>query len=283
MKNTISFLFLILIASCDNVYTVDAPWDTASIPVVFSIISPNAPVQVYLNKTYNSAEVVEKNPYPEATVFICGPDSNWNELTRLKEDTCVFVDATHTFTVEKGKTYSLKIELKNKTVHSQTTLPTVPGKIEEVTCTYKPEVENTSYSISINNKWVKVIGFPINLKCKLPTDKYYGYDLTAFANSDIRLIPVIDNKYSTLDFACPLDSSAFTLRLHTLDPNYKRYLLEGEIIEMEDFGGNPILAIIQKFGGVLPQFSNIENGVGLFSCYVTDSIRVNIINYPQQN
>ena len=73
------------------------------------------------------------------------------------------------------------------------------------------------------------------------------------------------------------------LRLHTQDPNLKKYQTESSIIEMEDFGGNPILAIIQKFGGVLPQFSNIENGVGLFSSFVTDSTRVVINNYPQLN
>ena len=272
-----------LTVACDNIHTVDAPWDSEPIPVVFSILSPDAPVQVYLNRTCNSNYLPVKNPYTEAKVFICGPDSNWTELMRLKADTCVFVDLGNTFLIEKGKTYSLKIELENKTVHAQTTIPPVAATIESVVCKYKPEVENMSYSVLINHEWVAVNGFPIKVTCKLLPDKDYGYDLSAFGNTSIGITHLIDNVFEYNDFACPKDTSTFMLRLYTLDPNFKKYRIEESIIEMEDFGGNPIVAIIQKFGGVLPQFSNIVNGVGLFSCYVTDSTRVDVTNYPPQN
>jgi hypothetical protein len=177
----------------------------------------------------------------------------------------------------------LKIDLDNKTVHAQTTIPAVAAEILNVVCTYKPEVDNMSYNILINNKWVEVNGFPIKVTCNLPKDKDYGYDLSAFTTASIGIVYLINNAYEYKDFACPKDTSSFMLRLCTLDSNYKKYLQEGIILDMEDIAGNPIVAIIQKFGGVLPQFSNIENGVGLFSCYVTDSVRVNITNYPNQN
>ena len=270
-----------LAVGCENCHTVEAPWNTDPIPVVFSILSPDAPVQVYLNQTSNSNYPPVKNPFTEAKVFICGPDSNWTELTRLKPDTCVFVDAGYSVVIEKGKTYSLKVELNNKIIHAQTTIPAVAGILEKAECKYTPPLENTTYSILINHEWINVSDFPIKITCKLPTDKNYGYDLSAFSNADISLIYFNDNVYESGFFACPKDSSTFMLRLHTLDPNLKKYQTEMSIIELEDFGGNPILAIIQKFGGVLPQFSNIENGVGLFSCYVTDSTRVNVTNYPQ--
>ena len=282
MKKIFYFLFMMLAVGCEYTHTVESPWDTDPIPVVFSILSPGTPVQVYLNQTNNSNYLHVKNPYAEAKVFICGPDSNWSELTRLKPDTSVFVAAGNSFLIEKGKTYSLKVELNNKIIHAQTTIPAVAGIIEKAVCSYKLETEDSYYSILINHEWVRVNGFPIKVTCKLPPDKDYGYDLSAFSNADISLIYFNDNVYDYNAFACPKDSSTFMLRLHTLDPNLKKYQTEKSIIEMEDFGGNPIVAIIQKFGGVLPQFSNIVNGVGLFSNYVTDSTRVNIINYPQQ-
>lgn len=272
-----------LTVACENIHTVDAPWDTNPIPVVFSILSPGTPVQVYLNQTRSSNYLPVKNPYTEAKVFICGRDSNWKELTRLKPDTCVFVNTGNSFLIEKGKTYSLKVELNNKTIHAQTIIPAVAGTIQKAVCSFKQENENSYYGILINNEWVRANGFPIKVTCKLPTDKDYGYDLSAFSNAAISLIYFNDTIYESGSFACPRDSSSFMLRLHTLDLNLKKYQTESSIIEMQDFGGNPIMAIIQKFGGVLPQFSNIENGVGLFSCYVTDSTRVNIINYQQQN
>jgi hypothetical protein len=283
MKQLISFLFVMLAVGCENFHTVEAPWNTDPIPVVFSILSPDAPVQVYLNQTCNGNYVAVKNPYAQAKVFICGQDSNWTELTRLKADTCVFVVAGNSFLIEKGKTYSLKVELENKIVHAQTTIPAIAGTIEKAVCKYKPVSEDSYYSVLINHEWVEANGFPIKVIGKLPTDKDYGYDLSAFRNADIRLIPFNDKVYEYNGFACPKDSSSFILRLYTLDPNFKKYQTESLIVEMEDVGGNPILAIIQKFGGVLPQFSNIENGVGLFGCYVTDSVRVTITNYPLQN
>jgi hypothetical protein len=281
MKKIIYFLFAILAVSCENFHTVDAPWDSDPIPVVFSILSPDTPVQVYLNQTCNGNNVAVKNPYTEAKVFICGPDSNWTELTRLKPDTSIFVVAGNTFTIEKGKTYSLKVELNNKTIHAQTTIPAIGGIIEEALCSYKPGSQDSYYGVLINREMVEANGFPIKVTCKLPTDKDYGYDLSAFSNADFSLIYFNNNVYEYNGFACPKDSSTFMLRLYTLDPNFKKYQTESLIVEMEDFGGNPLAAIIQKFGGVLPQFSNIENGVGLFSCYVTDSTRVNVTNYPQ--
>lgn len=272
-----------LTVGCENFHLVEAPWDTDPIPVVFSILSPDAPVQVYLNQTCNGNNVAVKNPYTEAKVFICGADSNWTELIRLKPDTSVFVVAGNSFLIKKGKTYSLKVELKNKTIHAQTTIPTVGGTIEKAVCIYKTASQDSYYGVLINHEFVEVNGFPIKVTCKLPTDKDYGYDLSAFRNADIRLISFNNNVYEYNAFACPKDSSTFMLRLYTMDPYFKKYQTEGLIVEMEDFGGNPLGAIIQKFGGVLPQFSNIENGVGLFSNYVTDSLRVNITNYPQQN
>ncbi len=283
MKKLIYLLFVLLVIACDNVKTVEAPWDSEPIPVVFSILSPDTPVEVYLNQTCNSNYLPTKNPYAEAKVFICGQDSNWTELTRLNSDTCVFINRGNPFLIEKGKTYSLKIELENKTIHAQTQIPAVAATIESAVCTYKPQPENVSFNVRINNEWVAVNGYPIKVTCNLLTDKDFGYDLSAFANAEIQLTYFIDNVYESQHFPCPTDTSSFMLHLYTLDPNFKRYQIEGSILEMDDFGGNPILAIIQKFGGVLPQFSNIENGVGLFGCYVTDSTRVEVANYPQQN
>jgi len=281
MKKLIYFLFVLLAVACDNYHTVEAPWDTEPIPVVYSILSPDTPVQVYLNQTCSSNYSPIKNPYAEAKVFICGPDSNWTELTRLNPDTCVFVNAGNSFFVEKGKTYSLKVELENITVYAQTTIPAVAAKIVAATCTYKSEEENVFSGVRIDNEWVRVNGFPLKINCNLPTDKEFGYDFSAFRNADIRLSYVINNMYESNSFPCPLDSASFMLRMYTLDPNYNKYQIERSIVEMDDLGSSPIIAIIQKFGGVLPQFSNIVNGVGLFSSYVTDSTRVVIKDYPQ--
>ena len=84
IKGLLFICFSCCLCACDRTEIVGTPWNTEQIPVVYSILAPGEPVQIYLNKTVNSNLVVEKSPYPEAKAFICGPDSNWIELIRLK-------------------------------------------------------------------------------------------------------------------------------------------------------------------------------------------------------
>ena len=143
---------------------------------MYSVISPTEPVQVYLSKTYNSIYPAEKSPYPEASVFICGTDSNWIELTRIKTDTIVFVDAQKRLTVEKGKTYSLKIVLNNKTIHARTTVPATEATIKEATCMATGSTNN----VNVNGEWLPYYVNTINVKFALPVHTEYGYYMTAF-------------------------------------------------------------------------------------------------------
>lgn len=275
MKQLIYLFVLILATSCGNMEVLEAPWDTEPIPVVYSVITPNEPVEVFLKQTFNSHYPRLKNPYTEAKVFMCGADSNWTELSRLKADTCVFTDAQHKITIETGKTYTLKIEINNKTVRAQTTVPAVNAVINDVVCYYNGSITG---SVIINGAYVSADYNYLTVNYTLPTDRNYGYSVSSFEKQPIGLIDLSGTRYVSSEFPCPQDSSSIILKLITLDPYLKKYQLALAIAGSQ---GQPQVSIIDaisgSFGGVLPQFNNIVNGVGIFGSTVIDSKRIEVI------
>jgi hypothetical protein len=247
--------------------------------VVYSILAPGEPVQIYLNKTVNSIFPVDKSPYPEAKAFICGPDSNWIELMRAKADTTVFIDSKNLVTIERGKTYSLKVVLSNTTVRAQTTIPTDPATINQVICTpLKPE-PNYSYSVLINGKWVSGNNNYLRVSYSPPKNSDCGYFFEAFSQGIFSNtpFPFNGNTLETNYFVTLPDSTSFLLKLITTDPFLNKYKAAIGINSYQSQNATWTTAILLSYGGVLPQFSNITNGVGLFGSYVTESKRVAII------
>ena len=278
---TVYFLFFILLSACANFEIVDAPWNNTQVPVIYSVISPNKPVQVYLNKTYSQNSPAIKNPYPEAQVYMCGPDNNWIKLTRLLPDTCIFEDSKKQLIVEKGKTYLLKVVLSDRIVQAQTTVVSAPALIIDASCVLTGD-SNIRYMF-YSQRYDTLLVNNLSIKYSLPANKDCEYLFSANSEQIYGTRFPNEGRFQGIDFGTPKDSTSVTLELTTFDPNLKKYL-DAEYINSisNSYSYNsPILALIQSYGGVLPQFSNIVNGVGLFSCYVTDSIRVNVTNYPQ--
>jgi len=285
-KYTVYFIALILYTSCANSVIEEAPWNSnAPIPVVYSIISPNEPVQVYVSKTYNQNFPAVKNPYPEAKVFMSGQDNKWIELTRLSPDTCIFEDIQKHLIIEKGKTFFLKVVLSDKTIQAQTTVLIDPAGITAASCVFTGKTHINFDFDSLPKNWhVKYDTIHVNqlnVKFSLPGNS----DCEILFSKNTKLIYgtmyLNQGSFQTDHFDTPKDSTSFTLDLTTLDPNFKKYVDAQSINYLTTgYSSNiPILALIETFGGVLPKFSNIVNGVGLFGSSVTVSQRV-VITKP---
>ena len=271
------FLFLTLLASCANSELEIAPWNNTPVPVVFSILSPTEPVQLYLYRTWNENYPLVKNPYPEANVYLCGVDSNWVELTRLSPDSCVFGDIQKKLIVEKGKTFFLKVVLSDRIVHAQTTVIPDPALITDANCVFTGKTQQ---------RWI-VGTFPdmkfdtvnINslvIKYSVPKNPDYGYEFSSSSEMIWGTMLLNEGIFQTSNLVSAKDSTSVTIKLTTFDPLCYKYQKAQEINSLSsNYSYNsPVLALIQSFGGVLPKFSNIVNGVGLFGNSVSDSKRV---------
>lgn len=277
-KGLATGLVICLLTACANSVIETAPWNNTPVPVVYSIISPNEPVQVYLFRTYNKDIPAVKNPYPEAKVYVCGPDSLWKEITRLSPDTSLFKDTLKQLIIEQGKTYSLKVLLSGTTVHAQTSIPEKQGSINNVSCEMLKSYEDSNRSLYLNGVLVNASTNHLKFSIILGSDARSGYFFRTSYDALTDYSLLFDSTYQTSEFGVPQDSSSFTLNLMTADTYLSKYL-KAQFINTasNNYGGNsPVLALIQSFGGVIPQFSNIVNGVGVFGNAVYGRKRVTI-------
>ena len=280
MKYSIKQLFasipILLFSGC--IETVEAPWNTNPIPVVYSIITPGQKVQVYIGKSFNENDTSKTIPYPEAKVYVCGPDSAWVELVKREGNAAIFVDTIHSLSVVKGKTYSLRVELKDETLHAQTTVPTEMGIITQAE-SFFPFTSSSNAGIYDNGEMIPAKLGVINVKYTLPDNKEYGCYLGAFSKLIENSAYLNSNSYQNSYFYCPYDSASFVLSLITADPFLKKFRVAENIqfMQSEDL---PSL-IMGHYGGVRPAFSNIQNAVGLFGSFVTNNKTVEAIMLPE--
>jgi len=280
MSFRLNYLFILLsvLLFCDCTRTENAPWNNETVAVVYSLISPNNQVQVYLGTTYQTGDSALLKTISKARIFICGGDSAWLELHRLADTSSVFVDRDKSFPIGLGQTYYLKVELADRTLHAQTTVPNEAGKITAATCLI-PHVDNYSASIQINGKSYDAHVGTLDAKFSLPVSKSVGCYLSAFGQE------IGDAPYLTTatiqeqEFYLPKGFSTFTLNLITVDANFKKFRIAQNIDEMQS--STDVSAIIGSYSGVRPVFSNIQNGIGLFGSFVVDSLIVHADIQPE--
>jgi hypothetical protein len=263
---------LFMLTNCVNTVTESAPWNITPVPVVYSVISPGLFVQVYLGKTINTNLQDESKPFSEARVFLCDADSIWVELSRQSVDTAIYKDTGKKILVEKGKTYSLRVELSDRVLHAQTTVPDQYGTINDVKCI---DIGSSGGSMSINGVLVRGNMCWLTVKYNLPDNKEYGNYLSAFSNEIGNSPTLTTGTYLDDYFLSPQDSTSFILSMVTTDKTLTKFRLS-KYISPYLLSSGGVETIIELYGGVLPNFSNIENGTGIFGSYVLVNKRVEV-------
>ncbi len=240
------------------------PWNNEPVPVVYSVLTPGQPIQLYLGKSYSENDSVTTCPYPEAKVYICGDDSVWIEIKRSVQDSTIFIDSSGLLKVVKGGTYSLSIDLKDRTVHAQTTIPSELGEITNGECIVTSDKEGGS--TNGHNYTQKRCN--LHLSYTLPTTN--SCYLTAFSNR-IGTTPFLTGEsFQYGDFLIPYNLGSVTVNIITVDSALKKFMMS-ELDGSMMFDSNDITSIIGSYGGVRPSFSNVKNGVGIFSSFVVSS------------
>ena len=253
---------VIILSGCSAVE--DPPWNNEPVPVVYSVLTPDQPIQLYLGKSYSENDTVNSCPYPEAKVYVCGDDSVWVEMKRSEKDSTIFIDSSGFLKIVKGGTYSLRIDLKDRTVHAQTTVPNELGEITDGECIVISDKEGGN--TNGNNYTDKRCN--LHLKYILPTAN--SCFLTAFSDR-IGTTPFLTGDNLQFgDFFIPYDSGSVTVNIITVDSALKKFMMS-ELDGSMMFDSDDITSIIGTYGGIRPSFSNIKNGVGIFSSFVISS------------
>jgi hypothetical protein len=270
------FLFILFVTvilyGCSAVE--NPPWNNNPVPVVYSILTPDQPIQLYLGKSFSGNDSLNNCPYPEAKVYVCGGDSAWVELKRSEKDSTIFIDNSELLKVVKGGTYSLRIDLKDRTVHAQTIIPNELGEITSGECIVTSDKEGSI--TNGHNYSQKRCNLQINYSLPTTSSCY----LTAFSNR-IGTTPFLTGNYFQYsNFLIPFDSVSVAINIITVDLVLKRFMMS-EMAGSMMFDSNDITSIIGSYGGVYPSFSNIKNGVGIFSSFMISSKTISVTQLTQ--
>jgi Domain of unknown function (DUF4249) len=265
----IVFLMLLLI-SCNRTEIEETPWNKTTLPAVIGILNANDTISIYLTQTYESGTSTHKVAYPEARVYISVQDSAWKELKRNEADSSIYIDTTQNNITIAGKKYKLRIELKDKTVSSETTIPNVFVKITDAFFITKDTNVNypngiTTYKYTLPKGNYKYVGTSVY---EPYSDSFYSGMITF--NDSVQT----DETY----YGSTRDSATVTAVFQTLNPDLYEFRKAVNLNSYNTFIGSDgsaiVIAAVARFGGVMPMFSNITNGVGIFSGSCTSKRKV---------
>lgn len=279
MRRIAFLLGLLALVSCTRIEEVDAPWITGQTPVLFAILSPETPVQVYLGMTNTTNDSLLMWCYPEAVVSIRLKEGVWVPLTRQAGSNLFTLSEDSLLPIQKGYTYEVRAVLgaEQPVLTGSTTVPLVAARIASATLVVTDTAILYSY-------YGETVTGTLQVQWNKLALHNGGYCLT---NDEGYPLDVVEGKQAFKvyknDYLLSKEAVGLTLWLKTTDANLDAYLKTRDIQQSITFDdGQDISIILSAYAGVLPAFSNIENGVGLVGSFVQDSLYIHVSRYGNE-
>lgn len=227
-SKTLLFFLVFILFSCAQIELVESPWEQATTPFIYSVITPSEPVAVFLGQNIITDDSVFTNIYSEAKVFFCEEGKPWIELEKCSYRSGFFIDSN--IVVSKGKTYQIKVEIDNSEypLLAKTTVPKISAKL--LTASYLV-YDTTTWQVGDGRAWEGYFKAEWNV---LP-DKECGYLLYTCTGIN-NFIQGAEKCTSNIpDLFYPKDSADFKLYLATTDINLKKWVRNKQIQENQIF------------------------------------------------
>lgn len=262
-KFALFFCLVFNLLSCTSEIE-NSPWNVPPVPVVLSIITPNQPIQVFVGKSFDDKPLSTQFAAPK--VFVAEKDSSWIELQKSTADSTVFIDLQRKQTVVAGKTYLLRVEYMDKIIAAQTTLPNESAVITNASCV----IVSTEAGGSVNGANFTANLCALNVQVKLPANPALGCYLTAFSHP-VNALPFLSfETYQDTGYKVDKNISSFEMKIITVDPALKKFRV-AEFVRSNMFDSDDITELLASYGGIYPNYSNIQNGIGIFGSFVVSS------------
>lgn len=257
----------LLFSSCARVVTEDFDWKLSNLPVVFSVLSPGKTAVVTIVGSVIPGVVADKIVYPSAEVFLSADSVHWTKLSRMSVEKAVFSDTEGRLTIAEGNSYFLRVELPDRTLTARTDISVQLSEI------VKAEYVIESTTAESNNAKVGQLSAELRYgsdeNCLLRALSFeIGNDNATFLNNE-----VITDRFSISN-----ELQSFDLNLIVAGKELAGFLVAGSLknrLRVTD--GNLSVFLGVMYGGVLPQFSNIKNGAGMFSNYTVRTKTVTVV------
>jgi len=276
MKQYALLLSLLALVSCVRVEVLDAPWDHTPTPVLFAVLSPSNPVHVYLGMTNTVNDSLLRHCYPEAALYLRQDQGAWVALTRQLGTNTFSLTHDSLIPIKQGMTYELKAVL-GQGLPELTGVTTVPAEAARIA--------SASYLVTDTTVHFTYKGDAVQGRLQVHWNKMDGqeggYHLTDDTGESLDLVEGQTTCTVRInDYLLPRAADGLTLWLTTTDAHLEAYLKTVDLVRsFDDLSGHVITDILSAYAGVLPAFSNIDQGLGLLGSCVQDSFTVRLTNY----
>lgn len=267
MSRSISILLttctlLLSLAGCARVSEEELPFALQVRPVLFSILSPGISPRVTLCRTTIPGQASDTLYYPSARVFMWEKGHPKTELSRQSSTAALYTDQEKQLNIEPGKTYLLQAIIGQDTLSAQTTVPAATARIKSGI--YQAVDTDGGY---FRGTFRANLANATTQPCLLTVnDMFAAEDKGTFLGSN-----------EVVDFFSVADSlPSLKARLFCLDAYLANYWSERAISVRQMHYSGDLSVFIGTFSGVLPPYSNIQHGFGLFGSYTTDTATIQI-------
>jgi len=249
--------------------------------VVYCLLTPGDSIYAYIASTAPFSQIADKpeDYYVFDALVELSDDINNSIPLVLKSDSFpLYAASQENFNITQSAQYHLHVTTPGGlSVRASTTTPHTFAKLnQENVSQYTLYDEVFGY-----NQIVEVL-----LYWETVSEYSYGYHLYSGSSNSINYgIAILENYYSAgnMNF-CQYGYNMFfrdsnricdTLYLATTDENLANFIKVHEIFEQikNVLDGGSFLNL---FRGVIPETSNIEEGVGIFGSYLSDTVIINI-------
>ena len=250
--------------------------------VVYCMLTPGDSIFAYIAKTAPFSQIADK---PEdyyvfdALVELSDNNNHFTTLVLESDTFPLYVASQDNFKITPSTEYYLHVNTPGGlSAHASTISPHTYSKLKQGNVSqyiiYDTEFEEYQLIVEVLLSWETV------------NDYNYGYHLYGSYSSSVNYsIEISENYYSVGDMNfCQYGYNLFyredriihdTIYLATTDENLTNFIRSQDLfIQIKNVldGGS----FLDLFRGVIPENSNIEEGVGVFGSYLSDTVIINI-------
>jgi len=249
--------------------------------VVYCLLTPGDSIYAYIARTAPFSKIADKpEDYYVFNALVELSDNNNFTTLILKSDTFpLYVASQDNFKVIPSTQYHLNVSTPGGlNAHASTITPLTFSKLNQENVSqytiYDIEFEEYQLIVEVLLNWETIV------------DYNYGYYLFSSSSNSINHgLAILDYYYSAgnMNFCRYGYNMSFrnnevihdTLYLATTDESLANFIRSQEIFEQikNVLDGGSFLNL---FRGIIPETSNIEEGVGIFGSYLSDTVIIEI-------
>lgn len=243
--------------------------------VVFGFLSPGNSIFIRVGKTQPFGSTEYKSGdflVSDAVVSIRNSEGRVEELEPVAGNPGLFKLAQSVFPIRQGQTYHLQVESPSfETVTAHTTVPAAKALWRSVSVKKFMDESYGGIRYELHGTWDRAYEGSSGLE--------YGVALIYPSNESKVLqyenegISPMGDGYAVKRAAGFYGGSSLQAVLITRDKHYAEFSRVSQLTtEVLEYYHRAVFAdIISGFKGVIPEASNVENGLGVFGSYLTDS------------